>query len=246
MMKPRLGYLIFGTSRTGSGVLGETLWHTGIAGKPDQYFLDRNIEKYSRRWGVAKFPQFVDALLERATTPNGVFGLRLPVENAAELARRLKQCGAIDEAADWPAAADLFARRLPATRYVWLRRRDKVRQAISKWRVEHGGPIRRRMIGEKRRRVPAPFSFDRIEAIRQQYEDHDRECAAYFETRHLSPLVLYYEDDIESDVVATARRILDYLGIEIPPDLTIAVHREKLADAESDRLVRLFEGRLYT
>lgn len=239
-MKPQLGYLIFGTTRTGSGVLGETLWRTGIAGKPDQYFGDRNIEEYSQRWGVADFPRYLDALLERTTTPNGVFGLRLPVDDAAGMARRLKQCGVIDEAADWSAAADLLARRLPATRYIWLRRRDKIRQAISKWRMKHNGVIRRR-IGEMRRSEPAPFVFDRIEAIRQQYEDHDQECAAFFEARRLSPFVLYYEDDIETNVAATVRRILSYMGIEIPPDLTIAVHREKLADAESDRLVRLFE-----
>ena len=79
-MKPRLGYIILGSARTGSGVLSDTLWRTQLAGQPDQYFFDGNIGRFSRSWGTSTFPQYLDALLERTTASNGVFGLRLPKE----------------------------------------------------------------------------------------------------------------------------------------------------------------------
>ena len=107
-MKPRLGYIILGSARTGSGVLSDTLWRTELAGQPDQYFLESNIDRFSRRWGTSTFPQYLDAMLERTTSSNGVFGLRLPKANTEELALRLQSCGILEPLADWGDAAGLF------------------------------------------------------------------------------------------------------------------------------------------
>ena len=69
---------------------------------------------------------------ERATTPNGVFGAKIMWPYMAGLVDGLST---IPRHQGTVAPNDLLAQAFPGLRYVWLRRMDKVRQAVSLWRA---------------------------------------------------------------------------------------------------------------
>ena len=142
-------YLVCATPRSGSTLLCEALKGTGVAGRPEEYFeavpatgrpprpedylegLDDaeahalvggaaapEPPPYSSLAGVSSYAEHLERVREWGTTPNGVFAAKLMWDHV----ERLTALGPMDELFDRP-------------RYVWVRRGDVVRQAVSLWRA---------------------------------------------------------------------------------------------------------------
>src|SRR5690348_4843448 len=127
-------YLVCATQRSGSTLLCKALSATGVAGRPEEYFealeatgLPAQPRDYLPELGDElglpplrhgdPLPPFAERLAaaERAgTTPNGVFGAKVMWSYGAPVLAALG-----DSDAHW----------------VLVRRRDKLRQAISLWRA---------------------------------------------------------------------------------------------------------------
>lgn len=135
-------------------------------------------------------------------------------------------------------AIDLVLERLPAPQFVWLKRRDKIRQAISLWKANQTGAFSLRD-GDS---VPAEPDFDRdaIEACVQTLRSSDEIFAAFFQARAITPLTLVYEDDLESSWRETVARLLEALGIDLPHGTTIASDYRKQSNAHSERMYELY------
>jgi LPS sulfotransferase NodH len=78
-MMPSRGYLICSVERTGSNLLAQALWGTGIAGRPREYF---NAVEQESRWirsilGDSTMLNGVPKILTAGTTPNGLFGAKV-------------------------------------------------------------------------------------------------------------------------------------------------------------------------
>ena len=140
------GYVLASTPRSGSTLLARTLMATGVLGKPMEYFNHRILNDFRHQWGVpspsvvgrlarpyrrlrrrnqselyfwwkpATIRTFAHLLLARRTTPNGVFANKVTWSQQHSVV----VASGID--------ADTWLR---APRYVFLRRRDHLRQAIS-------------------------------------------------------------------------------------------------------------------
>jgi len=52
-MKPHTVFIVWATRRSGSGLLCEALWNTGLAGRPDEYFLPGIEKKNSEILGTS-------------------------------------------------------------------------------------------------------------------------------------------------------------------------------------------------
>jgi LPS sulfotransferase NodH len=146
-------YLVCATPRSGSTLLCEAVKGTGVAGRPEEYFeaviatgrpprpedyLEGLYDPealslvggaaapepppYSSLAGVASYAEHVERVKEWGRTPNGVFGAKLMWDHLGRLARDRPPREALDELFDGP-------------RYVWVRRGDVVRQAVSLWRA---------------------------------------------------------------------------------------------------------------
>src|SRR3954469_25286570 len=76
-VETRLSYVICSTSRSGSYLLCELLWRTGVAGAPEEFFHPQYMPRLMERWGVEELDEYVRALLAHKTTPNGVFGAKI-------------------------------------------------------------------------------------------------------------------------------------------------------------------------
>jgi LPS sulfotransferase NodH len=102
----------------------------------------------------------------------------------------------------------------PGASYVWVRRRDTVRQAISLWRAmqtqswrDEGSP------GTRRR--GAQYNFGALRHLVKLLDDHDASWARFFVRRPV--LELTYEE-IAADLPGALERTLAHLGIERPRD----------------------------
>ena len=122
-------YFISTTPRTGSFLLAHALDSTGIAGRPQEYFDPNFEELWLERLGISSDAEFFEKILPEGTTPNGVFAAKVHWHQFEYLARKLRAVhggGPI---------LDLLRDTFPDLRYVFLTRRDKVRQAVSYYRA---------------------------------------------------------------------------------------------------------------
>lgn len=194
---PRLAYVVGSTRRSGSTYLSSLLAATGVLGVPTEYLKssgpnkdllaragqdpeDRSVETYAA------------ALTRLRTTPNGVFGLHAHFDQFAMGLRH-----------------QLFGRLLPAPRFLYIRRRDLLGQAIS---LIHARQTDRwTSLGEA---SGAP-SYDG-KAIREALHGLIQQNAnweLYFAEAGAEPFLLFYED-----LVAEPERLLAgicaFLGVE--------------------------------
>ncbi len=126
-------YLICATPRSGSTLLCGLLESSGVAGHPASYFNRAGLVDYADDWRIAR-PRdgriddaYVRAALAAGKTSNGVFGGRIMAATLPEL------IGDLAAADPGPAVTDveLLSAQLGRLRFVHLRRRDVVAQAVS-------------------------------------------------------------------------------------------------------------------
>jgi LPS sulfotransferase NodH len=216
-----LFYLVCATPRSGSTLLCEGLKATGVAGRPEEYFEavpatgrppapgdylaeledpeahallgnapPPEAPPYSSLAGVERHDDHLARVRAWGSTPNGVFGAKL-------------MWGHVDD------PAGLF----PGSSYVWVRRRDTVRQAISLWRA-----IQTQSWRDEGRSTAGPEPQYRFSAVRylvDQLTSQDAAWARFFAERPV--LELTYEE-IAADLPRALERTLEHVGIERPSD----------------------------
>jgi LPS sulfotransferase NodH len=151
-----VSYLVCATPRSGSTLLCEALKATGVAGRPEEYFeavpatgRPPRPEDYleglddpaahalvaaaqapepppsSSLAGITRYDEHLARVREWGTTPNGVFGAKLMWDHIAWL----------QSLAGGAPPLTLLAQLFDEPRFVWVRRDDVVRQAVSLWRA---------------------------------------------------------------------------------------------------------------
>jgi LPS sulfotransferase NodH len=174
------------------------------------------------------------AHLERSfrlgTTANGVFAVKLMWNQLPEMQWH---------AAALPELAGLEGRELlealfgPAA-YVWIRRRDTVRQSISLWRALQSGAWRRERGADGAAPAELLYSFDAIEHLRRRLAADDAAWGRFFVGAPTAPLELHYEDDVGPDPADAVARVLAHLDLELPPDWTPSTSMVRQSDEIND------------
>jgi LPS sulfotransferase NodH len=209
-------YIICTSPRTGSTLLADALTSTKIAGSPDEYFdiHEHNEAYWKKKLAIADDASYLDSVVGAATTPNGVFGLKLHQHQCEALQRKLgfaysRETGQTHNAF----IAESLTERFSSIKYVWLRRRNKVAQGISYYRAERSG-VWRKLKGLKGLSNPEPlrFEFGKIDRCVRAVEDMDQKWRSFFQENRLAPLVVVYEDFVKSHD-RTVRAILAFLGL---------------------------------
>jgi LPS sulfotransferase NodH len=238
-MPQHTSYLICTTPRSGSWLLAEALTGTGLAGRPQDYFWHADEQTHRRQLGVpadAPFADYFRKVVEYATTPNGVCGVKMMSGNL-EYFVGFAQALVGTQHVPVP---ELLATLFPNLHYIWLKRNDKVRQAISWVRASQTGVYM--ITDDTQRPTGAQVSFD-FDVIAREVRAFEREEAfwgQYFATCGVEPLTVVYED-FASAYEETALRILDHLGVATQEPVKFAPRRlMKQADALSDEWVRWY------
>jgi LPS sulfotransferase NodH len=205
--------------RTGSSLLAEALASTGVLGKPEEYFdvHKQNQDFWVKRLGIRVPGEYLEKAIVAGTTANGVFGLKLHWHQIPGL---IASIGHAEGCTPAEAAARTFdawlTRRFVKIQYLWLRRRNKIAQAISYYRAAQSNVwrVRAAMNGAgQARSAPVPFDAAAIERYLGLVEDFDRQWLAFFNARHIRALVLIYEDLVDS-YDATLSEVARFLGLQ--------------------------------
>jgi LPS sulfotransferase NodH len=215
-------------------VLCSALWSTGLCGRPDEYLGPQTRADYEELWGAHGDRAYVEHVLDYATTPNGVFSMKVHGEQLqwTHWLRALFPRRRIGD--------DPFLALAPEVDFYWVRRREKLRQAISMYTRQVTG--RFRLLDAERPPTPVavPLDYYAIRDLRDEAEEWDRKWVRHFEDAAISPMQIWYEDDIEHGYVDTARAILTAAGIEGASDVEVTSEYRKQADETSKSLERLF------
>ncbi len=242
MRRPHRSYLICSTQRSGSTYLCHLLAGTGAAGNPQEYFEARaetglpphpayflaglprtgagirddlrptDAPSYSDLRTVDGWEAHLERTFRTGTTPNGVFGTKLmwnqlpDVEQHATAVRELAGLTGIE----------LLECLFGNPGYVWMRRRDKVRQAISLWRALQTRTWRLEHPGRDAERPELHYSFEGIDHLRRRLSADDESWGRFFLASGVDPLEISYEDDVEPDPAGAVARIHALVGIEVP------------------------------
>jgi LPS sulfotransferase NodH len=235
-MRPHTSYLICATPRSGSFLLGEALINTGIAGCPGEYFWRGDEPGWRERWHVSTYAGYLTKAIEQGSTPNGVFGAKIMWGYFDDFVTKLRQ---LPQYTDIPVSR-LMATVFPNLSYVYMTRRDKVRQAVSHWKA-----LQTNVWGWTDEALPAPtdepvFDFDEIDGLVQEIITHEAAWQQYFADCSVTPFTVVYEDLVPA-YHDTARRILEFLHVPIPTDLAFGERRmKKQADALSEEWVQRY------
>jgi LPS sulfotransferase NodH len=207
---------------------------TGVAGIPDEYFW--NPRYWSERRGVGDFPSYFRLLLQEGTSPNGVFGSKMMWSYLEEVSHQLTSH--LDLRVTAP--SDVLAATFPNLRYVWLTRRDKVRQGISFYRALETKLWRSSDLPTEVM-VDPPFDFRAIDRLVQLSKDEDDAWRGYFLHHGIQALVIAYED-LAQDPGREARRVLAFLDLPVASVRPGQWRHSRQADSVTDEWVERYHA----
>jgi LPS sulfotransferase NodH len=254
--QPKQCYIICCTPRSGSHLLADGLSATGVAGRPaerfpkfceqDSSFTSEQADEWvTERPTNAPFDvdgdrKYIEEVLEDGMTENGVFGFNLHWFQFDDAVRRLRAyTGNKDN--DDPRA--VFERAFPNLSYIWLRRQDKVAQAVSWYKAIltlqfhkiHGGDAK------AQKRDELAFNYRKIQKCLSSLQNGENCWAKYLATCGKKPIIVQYEDFVGS-YSNTIQRVMFEMGLA-GDQLSIPAPRYlKTADELSDVWIRKFKS----
>lgn len=217
---PKRSYMICSNYRSGSTLLASALNKTHVAGYPNEYFIERQV-KYEKQVLKLDFQDwtenveaYLSSLLQHYQTPNGVFGLKIMYADFHNLTVSLQQKRP-DHNTN---TLDLLKHFLPNLRFIYIYRRNKLRQAISMVKSSQSS------IWHIHKDQEAPVYSDSLSFDRQQIDSTietgiirpELKWAEFFYRNDIQPMVVAYEDFIQNyeQTLAEALRFIDPPGME--------------------------------
>ncbi len=229
-------YLICSSHRAGSSLLREAIRRSASCGDPapflsPHYALDLFESARVTSHPGSDFPAYFREVLAAQLSKNSPFGLTATWQNLEDFPLRM---GAPCAAADHRQLARTLLAHLGPTRFIWCRREDKVRQAISflKAKQSHLHPIPH----------PLRFDFPSLHALAARFQHEELTWQTFFKTNRIRPLVVTYES-FAPDFHLTISRTLKFLGARRSP-VPDPIPNKPPADSTSDTWFRLYHEEL--
>jgi LPS sulfotransferase NodH len=210
---------------------------SGVLGHPAEYFHRGDEEFWRARWGAADEDAFLFAVQREPVSANGVWASKMMWNYFGDAAARLRAWPRLEVDPEATDAAILLT-AFPGLHYVWLRRADKVRQAISWWRASTTGQYA--LTAGTVRAEPPTFDRDAIGRLVRYAEVCEAGWRDWFAANSIEPLELVYED-LVVDVDKAVRDVASFMDIAAPPEPSRFQPRLlRQADDHTERFVQLF------
>ncbi|MFD1547556.1 Stf0 family sulfotransferase [Nonomuraea guangzhouensis] len=225
---PPIRYVLAAAPRSGSNMLVRALWHTRRAGFADGYLTDTHVLDYFERWGFDTADPadlvkgYIAKLMTCRTSPNGVFGIKVHGEHLQGLEVDLDEL-------------------LMSPHYIWLRRRDRLRQAISYVLARQTGVwiVDGIYLSTSRALSEPQYDYAEIRRHLQHLDGETRVWQQYFDRHDLVPHVVFYEDML-ADYPKTVLGCLRHLGVD-PPDSLPEPGIKRQSGEITERWLEMFE-----
>jgi LPS sulfotransferase NodH len=196
---PTVRYAICATPRSGSNFLGHMLKNTGLFGCPLEYFNPENLPIWRKRAARERFAGVVPLIEGRRTSRNGRFGIKI---HRTHLAAAVAEIG-----------PDFLG---PAWKFILLRRRDVLGQAVS-WSIAAQTSVWKSGLAASGEAV---YSRAAIARRLELAVKHTASWQQLFAERGIVPLELAYED-IERDPARAVRTVAEFLETPLPAELDL-------------------------
>ena len=256
-------YLVCSTQRSGSTYLCELLASTGTLGHPQEFFEARaetglpphpgyflaglprtgagirddlrptDGPPYSDLTTVDGWGAHLQRTFTLGATPNGVFGAKLMWNQLPDLEQHAASIERFVGLSEAELLDELFAGEV-AVRYVWMRRRDKVRQAISLWRALQTRTWRLEHPTQNGEEPVLNYSFEGIEHLRRRLSADDVAWGRFFDQHGIDALELVYEEDVAPDPVGAVRSVAMAVGSPLAAQWRPAARTVRQSDGLND------------
>lgn len=193
-------------------------------------------------WQRPDFPGLVAGAITEGTTENGVLGTKIMWSYFRDFVRLARR-----SSGRWDVPpCEVPGSVLPnLRRFVWIRRRDTVRQAVSLWKALQTQQWRRDSdhdIGGSR---GLRFSFPAVDHLKRRIDEHNVAWQSFFDGCGAEPLKVVYEDLVE-DYEGTVLRLLGGMGVDVPEGFAIeAPGMKRQADEISEEWVGLYSAQRF-
>jgi LPS sulfotransferase NodH len=269
---PRSGSTLLSQALRDTGIAGcpeehfEVLLETGQRRQPRDYFqrsndpevwalLDdpefqdvlgeyggRYAEHPERRdpsWHPPDFERLVEEALRKGSTENGVLGTKIMWAYFRDFVRLARRTWGLENVP--PCEVPAFV--LPNLRkFVWIRRRDTTRQAISLWKALQTQEWRQDT-EEDGDGQGLRFNFAAVDHLKLRIEEHNAAWQVYFERCGIEPSRVVYEEFVEA-YEESVLGLLEDIGVPIPKGFVAPEPKMKRqADETSEEWVRLYHQR---
>jgi trehalose 2-sulfotransferase len=256
-------YLVCSTQRSGSTYLCQLLASTGTLGRPQEFFEARaetglpphpgyflaglprtgagirddvqatDGPEYSDLTTVNGWEAHLERTFTLGTTPNGIFGAKIMWNQLPDLKQHADSIERLAGLSRLELLEELFDGDA-GVRFIWMRRRDKVRQAISLWRALQTRTWRLDHPDEDESSHVLHYSFEGIEHLRRRLSADDTAWGEFFDRHGIDAPELVYEEDVEPDPGGSVRRVAAAVGTEVPDEWRPRAETVRQADDLSD------------
>ena len=191
------------------------LQSTQIVGRPQEWFNVHTEARIRERWSAtlktADFTAYFRHIFQTQRTRNGVFGAKIHYFEFEKLPHRTLGMG--KSPGQW------LMELIPSAKFIWLKRKDQERQAISYWRGLRTGKWWKTNDALE---MPPILAFDAcaVHNLEGQLAQCDRGWMTCFRDFAIAPLVLNYED-LATNYADTLRHVIDWLGIPGGSNVTL-------------------------
>jgi LPS sulfotransferase NodH len=235
---PAPSYIIAATPRSGSYFLCELLANTDLCGYPAEYVLDEDEHIWRECLGCSSREEYLDHFLRRGWSKNRVFGAKLTWRQFTRFAEDLLGRPCPNDAELARSIAHVFG----GCGYIFLRRHDRLRQAISYHRALASQRWTKSSEGDD---VPHPaevFDADAIDRLMRAVELDDARWREYLDQTRAVYLTVYYEDLVSRPAESLAN-ILAFLGVPFEPARPFRPGRlRRQADSVTERWIERFRA----
>jgi trehalose 2-sulfotransferase len=218
-LPPHPGYFLAGLPRTGAGIRDDL---RPTEGPP-----------YSDLTAVNGWEAHLQRTFALGTTSNGVFGAKLMWNQLPDVHQHAASIERLAGLSGLELLHSLFDGDL-GVGFVWMRRRDKVRQAISLWRALQTRAWRLEKPGGDADPPALRYSFDGIEHLRRRLSADDAAWERFFDRHGIAPTELVYEQDVAPDPDGSVRRVAAAVGAPVPAGWAPAAPMVRQSDALSN------------
>jgi trehalose 2-sulfotransferase len=251
--RPLRSVIVCTHMRSGSTLLGEAMYVTGRLGCPIEYF-HRGFQPYlATRWQTSTFQSYLDSVYRLRTDPSGTLGVKLFWRDVEELCfqrwpdeeDRLREALAQNTAPSvYTRIYKLLGSYFPNPRFVYLYRRDRLRQAISLLKATQTRNFRLIPGVTEAPSLLPEYDYDRILLYLGIGDYCHLHWEEFFRSTGIVPYRISYEDFVR-DFSTTVSGLFEFLGVRDVAVITPRLHRQadQLSEEFLARFLRDYQAR---
>lgn len=215
-------YAILGPSRSGSSHLCDILESTNRLGNPDEYFNKDMMPYYLNHFFPKNTQSYSDKITWHSKKENFVVGVKFT--NITHL-QTAKDFDFLDKIQFW----------------IWIKREDKILQAISRYKSWKTGIWDHNEL-LKNKNKEANYNFDEIKFVLENIISEEKEFESFLEDKNY--MEISYEKDIVESPEQTVISVLNFLSVPIEYLPKIKSNQKIMRNEESYRWKEKFISEL--